>query len=186
MLACSNPRRVAQSTSWPSPAEVRYRMFGSSAVCTKELRAMSMAADTPEPDRAAGTSRYDPDYVRRFYDAYGAREWGRFEPGPDNPRAPANLVNLHIHRWFLRRYIRPGDHVLDVGAGPGRFTIELARLGADVVVADISPGQLELNKERVAAAGLQERVVERSVADVPDLSPWDGRSFAAAVWFGGP
>ena len=30
--------------------------------------------------------------------------------------------------------------MLDIGAGPGRFTIELARLGADVVVADLSPG----------------------------------------------
>jgi ubiquinone/menaquinone biosynthesis C-methylase UbiE len=76
--------------------------------------------------------------------------------------------------------------VLDVGAGPGRFTIEIAHLGADVVVADLSPGQLELNRQRVAAEGLEDRVAERVVADVTDLSRWGDASFDAVVCFGGP
>jgi ubiquinone/menaquinone biosynthesis C-methylase UbiE len=76
--------------------------------------------------------------------------------------------------------------VLDVGAGPGRFTIELARLGAEVVVADVSPRQLELNRERVAEAGVEDRVTEHVLADVTDLSRWEDASFDAAVCFGGP
>ena len=91
-----------------------------------------------------------------------------------------------MHLDHLRRFVRRGDRVLDVGAGPGRFTIELARLGAEVVVADISPGQLELNRQRVAAAGVEDRVVERVVADVIDLTRWDDASFDAAICFGGP
>ena len=82
--------------------------------------------------------------------------------------------------------LRPGDRVLDVGAGPGRFTIELARLGADVVVVDLSPRQLELNREKVAEAGLEERVVERVLADVTDLSRFADASFDVTVCFGGP
>jgi len=82
--------------------------------------------------------------------------------------------------------VRAGDRVLDVGAGPGRFTIELARLGADVAVADLSPRQLELNREYVAEAGLEERILERNLADVLDLSRWKDASFDAAVCFGGP
>src|SRR6266540_4073174 len=123
---------------------------------------------------------WDPERAASFYDEYGEREWTRFEDG----RTPAPSLDVHLEH--LRRYVRAGDRVLDVGAGPGRFTIELARRGADVVVADISPGQLELNKERVAAAGLEERVVERSVADVLDLSHWEDGSFDATVCFGGP
>lgn len=123
---------------------------------------------------------YDPSRTAAFYDDYGEREWTRFEDG----RTPA--PSLAIHTDFIHRFVRPGNRVLDVGAGPGRFTIELARLGADVVVADLSPRQLELNRERVEAAGAEERVLERVVADVTDLSRFPDSSFDASVCFGGP
>lgn len=122
---------------------------------------------------------YDSGYVRRFYDQYGEREWARFE------RTPANRVNLHLHLWHLRRYVRQGDHVLDIGAGPGRFTIELARLGARVTVGDISPTQLELNRQKVAEAGCEASVVGRAVMDVIDLSALPSDHFDATVCYGG-
>jgi SAM-dependent methyltransferase len=124
-------------------------------------------------------SAWDPDRTAAYYDAYGEREWTRFEDGP-TPR-----VSLTVHLHYLQRFVRPGDRVLDVGAGPGRFTIELARLGAEVVAADISPAQLELNRERVAGSGLEERVVERVVADVLDLSRWPDGGFDVTVCYGG-
>jgi SAM-dependent methyltransferase len=123
---------------------------------------------------------YDPTRVAAFYDEYGEREWTRFE----DARTPAPSLDVHVDH--LRRFIRPGDRVLDAGAGPGRFTIELARLGAEVVVADVSAGQLEQNAERLAAAGLEERISERIVADITNLSRWEDASFDAAVCFGGP
>jgi len=144
-----------------------------------------MATDSAEPDGPPDAPRYDPDYVRRYYDDYGEREWGRFEAGPDNPRAPANLVNLHLHRWYLRRYVRAGDHVLDIGAGPGRFTIELARRGAHVTVGDISPAQVALNEQKVREAGCEASVVQRSVMDVVDLSALPTNGFDAVVCYGG-
>ncbi|HEX2193964.1 MAG TPA: class I SAM-dependent methyltransferase [Candidatus Limnocylindria bacterium] len=135
---------------------------------------------TSETDgHAAGGARYDPDYVRAYYDAFGAREWERFE------RTPANRVNLHLHLWHLRRHIRAGQHVLDVGAGPGRFTIELARLGARVTVGDLSPVQLELNRQKVQEAGAEGSVVARALLDVTDLGALPSESFDATVCYGG-
>ena len=96
--------------------------------------------------------KHDRERIAAFYDEYGEREWTRFEDG----RTPAPSLNVHLEH--VRMFIQEGDRVLDIGAGPGRFTIELAGLGADIVVADVSPVQLELNRERVAAAGLEERV----------------------------
>ncbi len=60
--------------------------------------------------------------------------------------------------------------MLEIGAGPGRFTIELAEMGCRVVVSDISPVQLEANARRVAEAGLEGAVVERRLLDVRDLT----------------
>jgi ubiquinone/menaquinone biosynthesis C-methylase UbiE len=123
---------------------------------------------------------WDPERAASFFDEYGEKEWTRFEDG----RTPAPSLDVHLDR--LHRFVKPGDRVLDVGAGPGRFTIELARLGAQVTVADLSPGQLELNREHVDAAGLEERISERVQANVLDLSRWEDASFDAAVCFGGP
>ena len=123
---------------------------------------------------------WDPRRAADFYDEYGEREWTRFEDG----RTPA--PSLEVHLEHLRRFVRQGDRVLDVGAGPGRFTIELARLRARVTVADLSPRQLELNPDRVAAEGLEQRIDERVEADLLDLSRWDDASFDATVCFGGP
>ncbi len=123
---------------------------------------------------------YEREHAAAFFDEYGEREWTRFEEG----RTPPQSVAVHVRE--LRRFIKEGDRVLDIGAGPGRFTIELARLGAEVVVADISPRQLELNRERVEEAGLEGRVSERVLADVTDLSRFEDASFDAVVCFGGP
>ena len=123
---------------------------------------------------------YEPAHVSAHFDEAGEREWTRFDDGITPPQSVA------IHIDHLERFIRPGDRVLDIGAGPGRFTIELARLGADVVVADLSPGQLELNRMKLAEAGLEERVLDRVVADVAHLEQFDDGSFDAAVCYGGP
>lgn len=123
---------------------------------------------------------YERAHAAAFFDELGEGEWARFEDGRTPPQS------LEVHLEALRRFVEPGDRVLDVGAGPGRFTIELALLGAEVVVADISPRQLELNAEKVAEAGHEERVRERVIADVTDLSRFADASFDAAVCFGGP
>lgn len=123
---------------------------------------------------------YEPEHAAAFFDKYGEREWTRFEDG----RTPPQSVQVHVQH--LRRFVRAGDRVLDIGAGPGRFTIELARLGANIAVADLSPRQLELNREKLSAAGFEERVTERVLADVTDLSHFADVSFDVVVCYGGP
>ena len=86
-------------------------------------------------------------------------------------------MNLEVHRRLLSRFVKQGDRVLEIGAGPGRFTIELSRIGARIAVTDISAVQLELNRERVRAVGAEGAVTERAVVDVLDLSRYrDGSS----------
>jgi SAM-dependent methyltransferase len=121
---------------------------------------------------------YDADYIARFYDEYGEREWERFDV------SPMDRVGLEVHLRLLREHIREGDRVLDAGAGPGRFTLELARLGARVVAGDISPRQLELHAEKTAE--VDESIESRELLDITDLSRFADGSFDAVVCFGGP
>lgn len=122
----------------------------------------------------------DAERSRKFYDELGIVEW-------DHPtRSPSSRVPFEMHKRMLARSVQPGSRVLEVGAGPGRFTIELARLRARVVVADISPIQLRLNEQMVAQAGIKSSVEARLVLDVVDLSSIASHSCDAVVAFGGP
>jgi SAM-dependent methyltransferase len=111
-----------------------------------------------------------------FYDAYGEREWTRFEDG----RTPS--VSIATHTAYLERFVQAGDRVLDAGCGPGRFTMELARLGARIVAADLSPGQLEQHRRRTA--DIEDAIEARIVADVTRLPFTDGE-FDITVCYGG-
>ncbi len=118
---------------------------------------------------------YDPRAAAAFYDTYGEREWSRFE-------APGWQASFATHTHYLRRHVQAGDRVLDIGCGPGRFTLELVALGAHVVAADLSPRQLELHALNVPDEAIEARVV----ADVLDLSQFADNSFDATVCYGGP
>lgn len=118
--------------------------------------------------------------LRRLFDEYGEREWDRLE------KDPRSRVSLEIHRRFLRRHVEEGSEVLEIGAGPGRFTIELAQMACHVLVSDISPVQLGLNEQHVVAAGAESAVIERRVLDICDLSSLPDGSFDAVVAYGGP
>ena len=119
------------------------------------------------------------DPVHAYFEQLGAGEWERFE-------SVRGRVSLEIHRRFLTRYVTSGDRVLEVGAGPGRFTIQLAELGARVLVTDISAAQLSLNKQRVAEAGCHSAVEAFRELDLRDLSELADDSFDVALAYGGP
>ena len=123
---------------------------------------------------------HDPKYTAQHYDAYADQEWDRHDA------TWAARTSFAIHCRYLAEFVSSGDVVLDAGAGPGRFTIELAKLGAQVHVVDLSPVQLQLNAERVQAAGWEEAVVARVLGDICDLSALPTGHFDAVVCFGGP
>ena len=123
---------------------------------------------------------YSPAAIAAYFDALGTREWERFD------RTLGDRVSLVLHTALLERYVRPGHRVLDIGAGPGRFTETLHRLGARVVVADLSATQLELNRDAARARGFASSVEAWHQLDICDLGALDATSFDGVVAFGGP
>jgi SAM-dependent methyltransferase len=122
----------------------------------------------------------DRERMRAYYDALGEGEWSRLE---DSPRG---RVAFEVHRQFLDRFVVPGDHVLEIGAGPGRFTFELARLGATVEVTDFSPVQLELNRQHLEGTAADKSVASRSLLDICDTSHYADATFDVVLAYGGP
>jgi len=115
-----------------------------------------------------------------YYDSLGVNEWHRL------PGTRRGQVSLEIHQRFLAENIQPGFRVLEIGAGPGRFTISLAELGARVVVTDLSPVQLDLNREYVSEADAEGAVEDRYLLDIKDTSRFADQEFDAVVAYGGP
>ncbi|PYI50999.1 class I SAM-dependent methyltransferase [Paenibacillus flagellatus] len=82
------------------------------------------------------------DYYSRF------DEWGRLD------REPLEfIVNWH----YMNRHLPAHGHVLDNGAGPGKYAMELAKQGFHVTLADLTPRLVEMAKEKASELALTER-----------------------------
>lgn len=118
--------------------------------------------------------------IRAHFDQLADGEWGRLSS------SPRGRINFEVHRRLLSEFVSPGQRVLEIGAGPGRFTIAMAELGATVLVTDISAVQLALNERHVAEAGFDQAVETRQILDVVDTSEFGDGEFDVVVAFGGP
>jgi len=76
-----------------------------------------------------------------------------------------------IKRKLVAENVRPNARVLEIGCGTGSMAVRAAAAGARVQGFDVSSGMLEVASEKVAAAGLEERVelFEMGIAGMEDL-----------------
>ena len=118
----------------------------------------------------------DQDAVRDYYEARGESEWHRL----DNPFE--GLIEQEIHRRAFAELMPAGARVLDVGGGPGKWTIWLLQRGHRVVLGDLSPRMLDIARRELAGAGVTaEQVVE---LDARDLSQFAAGEFDAVLSLG--
>lgn len=69
--------------------------------------------------------------------------------------------------------LKPGDRLLDVGTGPGRHAIALARLGVQVVGIDISPAFLDIARAAASQAGVGLSLFEMDALEMPFEDEFD-------------
>ena len=83
----------------------------------------------------------DAVIVRAHYDADPQKEWDRLAGG---------RFEFKIATHFIEKFIKPGDSVLDIGGGPGRYSIWLAQKGCDVTLLDLSERNIDFAKKKAA------------------------------------
>ena len=118
----------------------------------------------------------DQNRVRSYYARF--LEWERLD-------GPEGAIELRRACAILHAALPPRSRVLDLGGGPGRYAIELARHGHDVVLADLSPALLVTARQRIAEAGrLAGQVESIDEVNATDLGRYADQSFDAVVAFG--
>ncbi|MCW4049193.1 MAG: class I SAM-dependent methyltransferase [Candidatus Bathyarchaeota archaeon] len=121
---------------------------------------------------------YEPDRIREYYNSYGDREWDRLE-------STHGIIQYKVTTHIISKYLHEGDHVLDAGSGPGRYSIWLARNDAKVYVSDISDDQLQQARDRISEAGVMSSVLAIKRHDICDLGEIPDDTFDLVLCLGG-
>ncbi|MCR2802789.1 class I SAM-dependent methyltransferase [Paenibacillus soyae] len=102
-------------------------------------------------------------------------EWGRLD------REPLEFqVNLH----HIVRNLPSEGSVLDNGAGPGKYALELARRGYRITLTDLTPRMVEIAEQKAQEHGLTDRFDGFYTADARDLGSFADKTFDAALMLG--
>ena len=117
--------------------------------------------------------------VKQFYTSQVSNEWRWLV------KDPYHHLELDTTLHFLEKYLPEGGLVLDAGGGPGRYTLELARCGHNVVLLDLTPANLNFARRQIKKANLQERVKDIREGSIVDLSLFPDHTFDAVVCTGG-
>lgn len=99
--------------------------------------------------------------VKDFYDAKVQGEWNRI----------ANRPEFLLTCRMLDRYIKPGDVILDIGGGPGRYSLYLAQKGCDVTLLDLSPENTKFAVQRAIEQGLTIKTISGDAREAHKLAP---------------
>jgi len=86
--------------------------------------------------------------------------------------------------FFLKKYLPKRGLILDAGCGPGRYTIELARLGYDVVLLDFVPELLQIAKSKIKKEKVEDKVRQIVKGSLEDLSMFESNTFDSVLCLG--
>jgi len=88
------------------------------------------------------------EIVKGYYDDNAQGEWQRLE----NPYSKIEFLST---LYLIDKYFPKEGSVLDVGSGPGRYSIEMLKRGFDVSLWELSSKELEIAKEKIEGLGLR-------------------------------
>ena len=117
--------------------------------------------------------REEKETVCAYYDTDPQKEWDRLQK-----RFPyEKYITVHM----MDRYIRPGSAILDIGGGPGQYSIHFAKQGHSVTLLDLSGENVRFAKKKARQYGVKITAVQ---GDAMDLSRFHDNAFDTVFLMG--
>jgi 2-polyprenyl-3-methyl-5-hydroxy-6-metoxy-1,4-benzoquinol methylase len=98
--------------------------------------------------------------VKAFYGKSVEYEWERLDRNPHE---------FELTKRMISKYIKPGDTVLDIGGGPGRYSMWLAGLGCEVTLLDLAPENVKFAQSKAVESGLEIKAIAGNALEADQL-----------------
>lgn len=109
--------------------------------------------------------------IENYYKGYD--EWNRLE---------RHKIEFEITKRYLNKYVPNGSRVFDIGGGPGRYSIHLAKNGHKVVLLDLIQKHIDIAKIKADENNAQ---IEKYICDdALKLSKYDLGKFDVVLIMG--
>ena len=118
--------------------------------------------------------------VKEWFARTANHEWRRLT------QDPYHRIEFLVTTRFLTKYLPERGLILDAGGGPGRYTIDLAKRGYEVILLDLVPEMLDLAERRIRQAGVKRKVKRVVEGSIEDLSMFGDETFDAVLCLGAP
>jgi ubiquinone/menaquinone biosynthesis C-methylase UbiE len=115
---------------------------------------------------------------RAYSDAQ--KEWNRLE------KQPSNWLEFETTLRYLNTLLPRKGRILDVGGGPGRYSIYLAKKGYRMTLLDLSVQHVKFARERAKKEKVIDKFEEFFVGSMLDLSRFPSNAFDSVLCLGGP
>ena len=114
----------------------------------------------------------DAELVEKLY--------GIFDEDTRLNKSKAARVEFLTNTRIIEQYIKPGDRILDIGAGAGEYSLYFARKGYEVSALELAGSNIEAFRKKLTAKDRVDLVQGNAL----DLSRYEDHSFDAVLLFG--
>lgn len=88
------------------------------------------------------------DIIRDYYNENSKNEWLRLND-------PYSRLEFFSTMYMIKEYFPSEGKILDIGSGPGRYSIELLKRGYNVTLMDLSDKSIDMAKKNIESLGLE-------------------------------
>jgi ubiquinone/menaquinone biosynthesis C-methylase UbiE len=111
--------------------------------------------------------------VISYYSSFD--EWGRLDREP---------LEFQVNFYHIINNLPANGNILDNGAGPGKYSIELAKCGYHITLTDLTPKLVDIAMQKAEEQELLNQFRGFYTADARDLSQFSNNQFDAALMLG--
>jgi ubiquinone/menaquinone biosynthesis C-methylase UbiE len=102
-------------------------------------------------------------------------EWGRLDREP---------IEFQVNWHYIKKYLPKTGHILDNGAGPGKYSMQLAKEGYTITLTDLTPRLVQTAESKAQELNLSRQFNRFLKADARDLTMIHDEQFDASIMLG--